>query len=68
MRNIGGRMRKWCAIIAMGGSLTVLDTCNPAVRDTILGGVEAAATGLTGTLITAFFEGLAQDEDAAPTL
>jgi hypothetical protein len=57
------RMLRWVAVMASGGSLMVLDTCNPQVRDTILGGVSSAATGLTSTFIQAFFEGLAQNDD-----
>ncbi|MGE3180963.1 MAG: hypothetical protein AB7N71_04980 [Phycisphaerae bacterium] len=57
-------MKKWAALLTAGGSLTVLDTCNPEVRDTVLGGVESVSTGLAATLIQAFFQGLAIDEDA----
>ena len=63
MRNSQLRKTKWAALLASGGSLLVLDTCNPGVRDTVLGGVEAASAGLVTTFIQAFFEGLAFDED-----
>lgn len=58
-------MKKMAALLSAGGSLAVLDTCNPEVRDTVLGGVEAATTGFAATLIQAFFQGLATDEDDA---
>ncbi|MDX2198139.1 MAG: hypothetical protein SF069_04110 [Phycisphaerae bacterium] len=63
MRSMKLRMRSWIMLASMGGTTLVLDTCNPAVRDTVLGGVEAASTSLTTTLIQAFFEGLAEDEE-----
>lgn len=63
MRRLSKRMRSWLLLGASGGGLMVLDTCNPAVRDTILNGVSSATTGLTATFIQAFFEGLAINED-----
>lgn len=51
--------------LGLGGGALVLQGCDPNVRDTILGGVEGATTGLTATFIQAFFESLAADEEVA---
>lgn len=58
---------KWTAFLT-GGSLLVLEGCEPAVRDTVLAGVEAAANGLAATFITAFFQTLQEPEETATTV
>jgi len=46
----------------------VLSGCDPTVRDTMLAGVESAATTLVTTLITAFFQSvLATGDDSTVT-
>ena len=60
MRSWKSRGWKWVAIAASGGSLFVLDTCDPTVRDTVLSGVGSATTSLASTFIQAFFESLQQ--------
>lgn len=54
------RSRRLCWLVAltMGTSYQTLQGCDPAVRDTVLTGVEGAATGLAATFIQAFFESL----------
>jgi hypothetical protein len=54
-----------CLSLAAGGSILVLQGCDPSARDTVLGGVESAANGLAVTFISAFFQTLTADADAA---
>ena len=52
------RMRRtWAAVAALsvGGSSLVLEGCDPAARDQILGGVEGGTQALLGSFISAFF-------------
>ncbi len=58
MRGLRRRGRSWLLAVVAGGSVFVLGGCDPAVRDTILGGVGSAATSLAGTFIQAFIESL----------
>ncbi len=67
MRQLFHRARLWFYGAAAGGSVLVLEGCDPNVRDTVLGGVEGATTSLFSTLIMAFFESLAAEEDDAVT-
>ena len=46
------------ALLAMGVSVAVLGGCDPAVRESLLGGVSASATSLAGTFIDAYFQTL----------
>ncbi|TWT45235.1 hypothetical protein RAS1_16570 [Phycisphaerae bacterium RAS1] len=56
------RKLSWLVAVSMGTSYQALQGCDPAVRDTVLTGVEGAATGLAGTFIQAFFESLTADQ------
>ncbi len=44
--------------------MLVLEGCEPAVRDTVLSGVESVAAGLAATFISAFFQTLNEPDDA----
>ncbi len=56
------RMRgKALAALLMGGSVLQLGSCDPTVRSTLLTGLEATASTLTQTFITAYFTGLQDD-------
>ena len=46
---------------AVGGSAFALSGCDPEVRTTLLSGLAQTSTGLTTALITAFFQGLDND-------
>lgn len=62
------RGRAWLATLTMGGAF-VLGGCDPAVRDTVLGGLQSVSTDLASTFIAAFFESIAaQEEEAATTI
>jgi hypothetical protein len=50
--------------LAVGGSAFQLSGCDPAVRDTILTGLETTTQGLSSALISAFFLSL-QDGDSS---
>jgi hypothetical protein len=49
--------------LAVGGSAFQLSGCDPAVRSTLLEGLETTTTSLSTALISAFFLSL-QDDDA----
>jgi hypothetical protein len=67
MRGLLRRSRGWAVGLACGGSLLALDACDPTVRDTVIQGVGAAATGLVSTFIQAFIQSLTAPEDNTPT-
>jgi len=50
--------------LALGGSAFQLSGCDPAVRDTLLTGLETTTQSLSGALISAFFLSL-QDGDSS---
>lgn len=54
-KNIRKRFIRFVTALAVGGSAFQLSGCDPAVRSTLLAGVEATTQGLATTLITAFF-------------
>lgn len=60
-----GRIVRFAMTVAVGGSAFQLSGCDPAVRSTILEGLEATTTGLSGALISAFFISL-EDEGSTP--
>ncbi len=57
------RFVRFTTAVAVGGSAFQLSGCDPAVRDTVLSGLEATTSSLTSTLISAFFISL-QDDDS----
>lgn len=64
--NTWGRVVRWAMTAAVGGSAFQLSGCDPAVRSTILDGLEATTMGLTNVLISAFFISL-EDEGSSTT-
>ena len=62
------RFVRWTTALAVGGSAFQLSGCDPAVRDTVLAGLEATTSSLTSTLISAFFISLEDDDAAAQGL
>lgn len=63
----GWMMRARVKILALGaaGVTFVLSGCDASVRDTVLSGVEGAATTLVATFMQAFFETLLVEEETA---
>ena len=55
------RLIRFAMAVAVGGSAFQLSGCDPAVRSTILAGLQTTTTSLTNTLITAFFLSLEDD-------
>ncbi len=49
------RVIKLVSAVAVGGSAFQMSSCDPAVRDTVLSGLETTTSTLTQTLISAFF-------------
>ena len=57
-RGLRHRMIRLGACFALGGSVFQLSGCDPAVRDTLLTGLQATSNSLMTTLIDAFFTSL----------
>ena len=55
---IRSKMIRTVMALAMGGSTLQFSGCDPAVRETLLQGLQNTATTLSTALITAFFQGL----------
>ena len=53
--------------IAIGGSAFQMSGCDPAVRSTLLGGLQATTTTLTNALIAAFFLSLSDEQGSGLT-
>ncbi len=51
--------------VAMGGSAFQLSGCEPAVRDTLLTGLEGTSQSLSSALISSFFLSLHDDDDSS---
>ena len=60
-RNNRSRFLRLAAVVAVGGSAFQLSGCDPAVRGTILTGLETTTASLANTLISAFFISLEDD-------
>ena len=60
-RGFNGRLLRWVAAIALGGSVFQLGGCDPLVRSTLLAGLETTTSSLASTVIQAFFVSLADD-------
>jgi hypothetical protein len=58
MRRFLRRGRGWLVAATIGGSVLVLQGCDPNVRSTVLSGVESASTTLFTTFIQGFFQSL----------
>lgn len=59
--NCWRRLIRFAMAVAVGGSAFQLGGCDPAVRSTILSGLQTTTSNLTETLITAFFLTLEDD-------
>lgn len=68
MRGMVHRSRLWFYTVVAGGTVFLLEGCDPGVRDTVLAGVGSAADGLASTFIAAFIESLNSDEETATTV
>lgn len=64
-KTYGQRFVRMLAAAAMGGSIVQLSGCDPAVRDTLLTGLQSTSASLLGALNDAFFISLADDDAGA---
>ena len=67
-RNNRSRFLRLMAVAAVGGSAFQLSGCDPAVRGTILTGLETTTASLANTLISAFFISLEDDSSDGGSL
>ena len=67
-RNYWKRMKRATMILAVGGSAFQLSGCDPAVRSTLLDGLQVTTTSLSSALITAFFLSLQDDSGTSTSL
>lgn len=67
-RNRRQRFMRAMTSLAIGGSAFQLSGCDPAVRDTLLGGLEATTQGLSTALISAFFLSIDDESGSAGDL
>ncbi len=66
-RSFRARFVRAAMALAVGGSAFQLSGCDPAVRDTLLIGLETTTQSLSGALISAFFLSM-QDESSGTSL
>ena len=66
-QTIRSRLMRTTMAFAIGGSPFVLSGCDPAVRDTLLVGLETTSQTLSQALISAFFLTLADDDASGLT-
>jgi hypothetical protein len=65
-RSLRKRLTRLFVAAAVGGSAFQISGCDPAVRQTVLTGLETTTQSLTSTLISAFF--LSLDDDSGSGL
>ncbi len=54
-RSLLQRSMRWTALLAVGGSAFQLSGCDPAVRGSLVTGLEQTTQSLSSALISAFF-------------
>ena len=64
-RSLWTRFVRTTMALAIGGSAFQLSGCDPAVRSTLLDGLEQTTTSLSTALIQAFFLSLEDDDQAS---
>lgn len=63
--SIRKRFLRFVTAAAVGGSAFQLSGCDPAVRDTLLAGLEETTTALSNALISAFFISLEENASSS---
>lgn len=66
--SLRGRFIRLATVVAVGGSAFQLSGCDPAVRDTLVVGLETTTQSLSSALISAFFLSLDDEEGDATGL
>ncbi len=64
-RSLRQRLVRAAMALAIGGSAFQLSGCDPAVRDTLLTGLEGTTQSLSSALISAFFLSLEDNDDGS---
>ena len=67
-RSLRTRLLRTAMTLAVGGSAFQLSGCDPALRSTLLGGLETTATSLTTALLSAYFQSLQGDGTGSSNL
>ena len=60
-RSTRSRLVRFAMVVSMGGTMFQFSGCSADVRNTIVSGLESTASTLATTLISSFFQGLADD-------
>ena len=66
-RSVRTRLLRTAMVLALGGSAFQLSGCDPAVRSTLLDGLETTTTSLSSALISAFFLSLQDNSTTTGT-
>ena len=66
-RTLKRRLVRLAMSLVVGGSIFQLGSCDPAVRATLLTGLEQTTGTLLNTVNSAFFISLQDDEESADT-
>lgn len=66
-RNMRTRVLRMLTTVAIGGSVFQLSGCDPAVRQTLLDGLETTTTSLSSALISAYFLSLDNTDSSSLT-
>jgi hypothetical protein len=66
-RGLKRRLVRLAMSLVVGGSLFQLGSCDPAVRTTLLTGLEQTTGTLLNTINSAFFISLQDDEESSDT-
>ena len=66
-RSVRTRLLRTAMVLALGGSAFQLSGCDPAVRSTLLDGLETTTTSLSSALISAFFLSLQDNSSTTGT-
>jgi len=66
-RSVRTRLLRTAMVLALGGSVFQLSGCDPAVRSTLLDGLETTTSSLSSALISAFFLSLQDNSSTTGT-
>jgi len=66
-RSVRTRLLRTAMALALGGSAFQLSGCDPAVRSTLLDGLETTTSSLSSALISAFFLSLQDNSSTTGT-
>ena len=67
-RSVRTRLLRTAMVLALDGSAFQLSGCDPAVRSTLLDGLETTTTSLSSALISAFFLSLQDNSSTSGSL